>query len=106
MAALDGVPLERRPPRHDGLATCRLCSSSDAAADHEWCPAAEGLVCDACCRHVLLGEDTRLYAIAATRADGDDTVENLTSACFGCDRGRRWFAQQLQDRFGRGTRPC
>ena len=106
MADLDGVPLERVPPRHDGLAACRLCSSSDAAAGHAWCPAAGGLVCDTCCRRVLLGEDTRLYAIAATRPDGDETVETLVSACFGCERGRRWFSEQLQNRLGRGPAPC
>ncbi len=106
MADLDGVPLERVPPRHDGLAACRLCSSSDAGADHDWCPAAEGLVCETCCRRVLLGEDTRLYAIAATRVDGDDSVENLSIACFGCDRGRRWFAEQLQRRLDGGAKPC
>ena len=105
MADLDGVPLKRVPPPHDGLAACRLCSSSDPAADHDWCLAAEGLVCDACCRRVLLGDDAPLHAIAATRVDGDD-AGNLATACFRCERGHRWFAEQLQDRLGRRTEPC
>jgi hypothetical protein len=36
MADLDGIPLERVQRRHDGLASCRLCSTGDAAADHDW----------------------------------------------------------------------
>ena len=90
---------------HDGALRCALCADASPDAGHDWCPAAEGLVCETCCRRVLLGKDTRLYAIAATRVDGDDSVENLSVACFGCDRGRRWFAEQLHRRLGSGTEP-
>jgi hypothetical protein len=106
MADLDGIPLERVQRRHDGLASCRLCSTGDAAADHDWCPAAQGLVCGACCRRVLLGDDSRLSAIAATRLDGDEPPEGLTTACFSCERGHRWFAEQLHDRLIGNSEPC
>ena len=105
MADLDGAPLERVPPRHDGLAACRLCSSSDAAADHDWCPAAEGLVCDGCCRAVLLGDDVRLRTLTATRVD-EDEAGSPVPACFGCERGHRWFAAQVRSRIGRRSEPC
>jgi hypothetical protein len=108
MAALDDIPLVIVPPRHDGLATCRLCTTVEAAADHEWCPAVGGLVCERCCRRALLGEDTRLFVIAATRAgDADaDAPEDLAAACVGCSRGRRWFEEQLREHLNPGGEPC
>jgi len=54
---------------------------------------------------VLLGDDARLHTIAATRVDEDDAA-GLATACFRCERGHRWFAEQLQDRLGRSTEPC
>ena len=108
MAGLDNIPMVIVPPRHDGLAACRLCTTVDAAADHDWCPAVGGLVCDACCRRALLGEDTRLFVVAAARAaDADaDTTEDLATACVECARGRRWFEEQLRDSLTRRGEPC
>jgi len=106
MAGLDDIPLVIVPPRHDGLATCRLCTTVDAAADHDWCPAVGGLVCDPCCRRALLGEDMRLFVIAATRVGEVDAPEDLAAACMNCARGRRWFEEQLRDRLNPGGAPC
>jgi len=106
MAGLDETPLPMAAARHDGLASCRLCASGDAAADHDWCPAVGGLVCEACCRRALVGDDSRLYAISAARAEGTETAEDLAAACMGCARGRRWFEEQLRLRRPEGGEPC
>ena len=100
MAGLDSEPIVLREERHDGMATCRLCSSTDAAAEHEWCAATRALVCGACCRRLLAGDIRRI----PTR-DLDGRAGDIVSACLGCERGRRWFADQLLGSFG-GGEPC
>jgi hypothetical protein len=105
MAGLDEAPWGRTAPRHDGLAACRLCSSGDAAADHDWCPAVRGLICGACCRHALLGDDSRLYVVAGGTG-AEEAADDLAAACMGCARGQRWFAEQLRERLTRGPGPC
>lgn len=106
MAGLDDIPLVIVPPRHDGLATCRLCTTVDATADHDWCPAVGGLVCGACCRRALVGEDTRLFVVAAARVGSVDATEGLANACLECARGRRWFEEQLRDLLTPRREPC
>jgi hypothetical protein len=105
MADLDRTPQARQTQRHDGLASCRLCASADAAADHDWCPASEGLVCAACCRRVLLGDASPLETAMAD-ADSPEAFEALITACLGCDRAQRWYAEQIHRRFVGGPGPC
>jgi hypothetical protein len=105
MADLDRTPPERLPLRHDGLASCRLCASADAAAEHDWCPASEGLVCEACCRRVLLGDPSRLE-VAMGDADSPDVFETLITTCLSCERAKRWYAEQVYGRFAGGVGPC
>ena len=105
MADLDRTPQARQAPRHDGLASCGLCASVEAAADHDWCPASEGLVCAACCRQVLLGDASRLE-IALADPDSPDAFESLITTCLGCDRARRWYAEQIHGRFVGGPGSC
>lgn len=105
MAGLDNEPLTHCPDRHDGMASCRLCSSTDADAGHEWCAAREGLVCDDCCRLVLCGD------IGFVRPPGPssglaESAEVIISACLGCERGRRWYTDQLLRSFTHGAGTC
>jgi hypothetical protein len=64
MAGLDTDPLPFAPPPRDGQAHCRLCATTEPDADHDWCRAASGLVCEACCHRVLLGDFGRIVASA------------------------------------------
>ncbi len=105
MADLDRTPQARPQRRADGLASCRLCASVEAEADHDWCPASDGLVCAACCRRVLLGDVSRL-ASAMADADSPDTFEAMMTACLGCDRAHSWYAEQVHRRFVGGAGPC
>ncbi len=105
MADLDQAPLERPPHRHDGLAACRLCSSVDAAAQHDWCPAREALVCDACCRRLLAGDVSRADPLVGD-PDPLEAFDTLITTCIACERGRRWYAEQIQNHFGSGPEPC
>lgn len=102
MAGLDRTDPITPSARHDGIAACRLCSSSDADAAHEWCPAVGGLVCGACCRQILLGDALRLAAEIASQED----AEALVATCRGCERGHRWFAERVHDRLAPGAIPC
>lgn len=103
MAGLDSDPLAHGPGPHDGMASCRLCSSTEAAADHDWCAASGGLVCDACCRRVLLGEVSHLGRPVDDLAD---CAESIISACLACERGRRWYADQMLEHVTRGAGSC
>lgn len=105
MADLDRTPIAWTPDRHDGLAACRLCSSADAEAGHDWCPVTEGLLCESCCRRVLTGDAPGLTAAVAD-PDSPDDLENVIVTCISCERGRRWFAQQVGEYLGRGSAPC
>jgi hypothetical protein len=91
MAGLDTDPLHQAPPLQDGEARCRLCATAEPEAEHDWCRAASGLVCDACCHRVLLGDLGRIMAAAFGGADPDDSL----GACAECERGQRWFARQV-----------
>jgi hypothetical protein len=103
MAELDALPLESTPVRHDGLAICRVCCSADAAAAHDWCLAVRGLLCDACCRRILIGEEPRMaWATCADDAEGAPLVDE----CLGCDRGHRWFAEQFNQHSASDGIPC
>jgi hypothetical protein len=106
MAGLDERPSEWTTPRHDGLAVCRMCTSSDPDAGHAWCPAIGALVCDGCCHEALIGEDSRLFAAAAAAAERADAAEDLATSCIECERGQRWFADRIRERIARGPAPC
>jgi hypothetical protein len=38
--------------------------------------------------------------------DSPEAFEALIATCLGCDRGRRWYAEQIHSRFARGAGPC
>jgi len=105
VAAIDEEPITPGPGRHDGVATCRLCASTDAAADHAWCAASGGLVCDECCRRILFGDLRRLGPSVMAEPHGE-RGEAVIASCVGCERGQRWYAEQLHLSFSDGSQPC
>jgi superfamily II helicase len=82
------------PGRWDGTVRCVLCSDAEHATEHEWCPAAEALVCDSCCSEMLNGEPRRIIA-AAEAASGTVSALDLVAACADCDRLRRMIAGEI-----------
>lgn len=105
MAGLDTDPLQTRPEPHDGQALCRVCSSADAEAGHDWCAAASGLVCRTCCQRLLLGDVGRMMAVSMGVAEPEDEDREPLGACAECERGRRWFAQHMLGFMARGSLP-
>lgn len=104
MAGLDNEPLTPDRERHDGAAMCRLCSSTDAIAGHAWCAASGGLVCDDCCRSLLLGDARQVPP--TTASDLARRADMIISACLECERGQRWYTEQLRLHFADGNVPC
>lgn len=49
---------------YDGGLTCRLCPDPRPSEDNEWCPIAERVVCENCCRALMLGDDRLRAAVA------------------------------------------
>ncbi|MDO8963573.1 MAG: hypothetical protein Q7W30_03675 [Coriobacteriia bacterium] len=94
MAETDSMPHVPRPPRYDGAPHCVLCGSTDLHTGHEWCTAADFLVCDACCDELLRGEDRRRLAIHSA-AGKTITRHALFAVCSHCERGHRRIAQDL-----------
>ena len=106
MAGLDNEPLTPERERHDGMAACRLCSSTDAIAGHAWCAASGGgLVCDECCRRVLLGDIWQARPLLAA-SELAERADMIISACLECERGQRWYTEQLRLHFADGNVPC
>jgi hypothetical protein len=91
MAGLDTDPLHMARVAQDGQARCLLCSTVEPAAEHDWCRAASGLVCEDCCHRVLLGDLGRILASAFSGSGPDPEL----GACAECERGQRWFARQV-----------
>ena len=83
-----------RRPSHDGALRCLLCADADPSQDHEWCAAADSLVCDRCCVSLLQGSPHRLFSIAANTGR-IVTPDDLFQACAGCDRAHRHAAERL-----------
>ena len=101
MAGLDTDPLQLTPAPHDGLAHCVLCATVDPHAEHDWCRAISGLVCEACCQRVLVGDLGRLMAAMLGASD----AEPQFGPCAECERGTRWFARHILGHLADGTLP-
>ena len=85
-----------RRPAWDGVARCALCGDRDHQRDHEWCPAAETLVCDGCCEDLLQGEPRRVLAATET-ATGPVTPLELIASCTACGRLSRMLVDEDEE---------
>ena len=103
MAGTDRTPLEPARPVYDGAALCRICTTTDAGADHAWCGAASALVCRDCCHRILQGHVALIVSEGIAALD-EEVPENL-EACARCERGHRWFAGHVAGLMNRGTLP-
>lgn len=80
--------------RWDGAVRCMLCAGGEQAVAHEWCAAAEALVCDTCCTEILNGEPRRIVG-AAEAASRTVSPLDLVASCAECDRLPRMLAEDI-----------
>jgi hypothetical protein len=93
------------PPRYDGAPHCVLCTSTDLAAGHEWCPASASLVCDECCVRLLHGDTARFIAIV-TNTGRALTPEMLFGSCAGCERAARRMSEHILTQHDADSHAC
>ena len=90
---------------HDGVLRCALCADGNPEAGQEWCPAAECLICEDCCRGLLGGDPHVISAMLANSASSL-CPEGLLNACSQCARGHRRFTEHLLDEAGEEEGIC
>lgn len=71
--------------RFDGGLTCRLCADTRPSEENDWCPLAERVVCESCCRALMLGDERLRSAVGELRGD-ELKVDDIIAECVQCDR--------------------
>jgi hypothetical protein len=94
MAEIDYDPHFHAPPRRDGAPLCMLCRSTDLEGGQDWCPAAQCLVCDDCCRGLVTGDTAKLADIVMGTGRLV-TPSTLFEGCSHCHRGHARFAERV-----------
>jgi hypothetical protein len=94
MADLDTDPHVHAPPRHDGSPSCALCATTAHSAGHDWCLAAQCLVCDDCCRNLVDGDASRLLAVVMSTGR-TVTPAILFGGCSMCPRGHVRYVERM-----------
>jgi hypothetical protein len=92
----DDLPV---PERYDGAFRCTLCPDHSPREDNDWCPVAGGVVCEDCCRALMMGDDRLLEAVSVRKGhevDPDDVIAH----CMECERLVRLVSEQT---FEEGT---
>jgi hypothetical protein len=84
------------PERTDGAFRCRLCPDTFPREDNEWCGCAGGIVCDDCCRAIMMGEQRMLEAISKRRGRRMRS-EDVVSTCMECERLVRLVTERAVD---------
>lgn len=86
----------RRRVRYDGAFRCGLCLDPFPAPDNDWCPVAEGVVCEDCCRELMMGDERRLAEVSRGRdqvLESDDVIAH----CAECERLIRLVSDHILD---------
>lgn len=105
MADLTDMPHFHAPPRFDGAPHCVLCSTTALTAGHEWCPAAQCVVCQECCSRLMQGDMNRLVSIVANTGKSL-TPEMLFESCSSCERAARRLSEEILRRDDVDGHPC
>jgi non-ribosomal peptide synthetase component F len=71
--------------RHDGAFACTLCAERQPDADNDWCPITRSVVCDDCCRELMMAEE-RVTMAASAEIGHPFTPEDIVAACMACPR--------------------
>lgn len=67
---------------YDGALLCTTCADRRPREDTDWCPAIGRVVCDDCCRSLMLGE----HRILKSGAEDAMTLDQIVVACVACPR--------------------
>lgn len=73
------------PERFDGAFRCRLCPDQLPSVENDWCPVAAGVVCEDCCRALMMGDARLLDAVAKRLGRGVDQ-QDVIERCMQCER--------------------
>jgi hypothetical protein len=74
----------RRDAR-DGALVCGLCVDRTPRIDNDWCAVTGRVVCEECCRALMIGE-ARALLVASEAAGRELSPEDVVSECTGCPR--------------------
>lgn len=74
-----------QPERTDGALRCRLCPDPSPHPDNDWCPVTGGIVCEDCCRALMMG-DPRALALASERRERQIDNDDVIAECSECAR--------------------
>lgn len=94
-----------RRPSHDGALRCVLCAGAGTGEGHDWCAAAECIVCGECCGALIDGDVDRLVSITAN-SGRFVTPDALARSCMVCARAHRHVAERVLDEELEGAEPC
>jgi hypothetical protein len=97
MAQAGGRRPEREEPRqHDGVLRCRLCIHHTPGEECDWCPAIDSVICDDCCRQLMLGQMQLLVAASDAAGEALDPTE-IVAECTDCPRLVRLISERVLD---------
>lgn len=97
MAHAHGNLPEREESRlHDGALHCRLCIHHSPDEECDWCPAVESVICEDCCRQLMLGQIRVMVAAADITGGAVDPTE-LEAECADCPRLVRLISERVLD---------
>jgi hypothetical protein len=71
--------------KHDGALLCTLCVDTRPREDNDWCPVTGSIVCEDCCRGLMMG-DERVVLAAAELTGREPEPEDVLSVCTECPR--------------------
>lgn len=89
--------------RYDGAFRCRLCPDHFPREDNDWCAVAERVVCDDCCRSLMMGDERTLGLVEQAR-DREFEPEDVIAACMQCPRLVRLVSETVVDGEDEGVR--
>lgn len=80
--------------RYDGAFRCRLCPDEHPRDDNDWCPVLQGVVCEDCCRSLMLG-DERMREAVAHRLGHGVAAKDVIGRCTECSRLIRLVSEHV-----------
>jgi hypothetical protein len=91
--------------RFDGGLTCRLCADTRPSEENDWCRLAERVVCESCCRALMLGDERLRSAVAELRGE-ELRADDIIAECVECDRLVQLVSESVtEDDTGVRSRP-
>ncbi len=74
-----------RRRKYDGGLVCTLCVDTRPHEDNEWCSVAHAIVCEDCCRGLMMGDERVLMAVEEVTGQ-EVEPEDILEVCTQCPR--------------------